>query len=487
MLEAVPLLAVTFFFISSFIWAIASVQLEDLRAHWPDRRCEGSAMLIAQMIPTDPNVNTSEFAYDNFRFCIDRIIANSLTVAFAPVFGLFQQQLDVTQPISQVLNRLRDAAGSLMAPATEIFQKVWDRFRIFAYQILRIFAKISGSLDRIFGIAISSVFMGMGVVRGLMNSIGFTIRVAIVLIIILSILVIWLWFIMWPVVPIILTAIGFISSTVYAADVAGVSGSFCFAPETLVRTARGWVRADTIRPGQDLGGADGIVEGVLEAEGGICVSIDGVVLSDNHLLFHDGKWIPAGSHPSALELRLIPKRLICLNTTSHTWTVKGKSGRELLLRDWEELPDGCDGEWEELIAKLLGSDSAPAGPGRGLLGEWCTVWKEEGPVQIRDIRIGDCVRDGDGSYTKVLAIYHDTSEFVPISGPNAAAWIWNEGRWQHPVEIDRQVTAKDGWHLITESGTFQAGQWTVRDFTEVGIHKLPLTSDFVMERLFRNR
>jgi hypothetical protein len=115
------------------------------------------------------------------------------------------------------------------------------------------------------------------------------------------------------------------------------------------------------------------------------------------------------------------------------------------------------------------------------------IWKQdEGPVQIRTVRVGDSVRDIDGSYTKVLAVYHDTSEFVPIAGPNAAAWIWLDGTWQHPDEVDREVTAKDGWQLITESGTFQAGQWAVRDFTEVGIHKLPLTSDFVMERLFRN-
>ncbi len=444
-------------------------------------------MLIAQMIPTDPNVNTSDFAYDNFRFCINRIISNSLTVAFAPIFGLFQQQLDVTQPISKVLNNLRDAAMSLLAPATQIFQRVWDRFRVLMFQILRIFSKIAGSLDRIFGIAVSSVFMGMGVVRGLMNSIGFTIRVAIVLIIILSILVIWLWFVMWPVIPIILTAIGFISSTVYAADVAGVSGSFCVAPETFVRTAQGWKRADAIVPGQDLG-AEGLVEGVLEAEGGTCVSIDGVILSDNHLLYHNGKWIPAGLHPNAYEIRSGPKRLICLNTSSHTWVVKGaNSGPELLLRDWEELPEGHDSAWEEIISQLLGSGLTRSAPGRGLLGEWCMIWKQdEGPVQIRTVRVGDSVRDIDGSYTKVLAVYHDTSEFVPIAGPNAAAWIWLDGTWQHPDEVDREVTAKDGWQLITESGTFQAGQWAVRDFTEVGIHKLPLTSDFVMERLFRN-
>lgn len=485
MLEAVPLLAVTFLFVSSFIWSIAQVQLDDVRANWDSRRCEPTSMLIAQMVPTDPTVNTTDFAFDNFRFCINQVIATSLSTAFAPVSQLFQKQMDLTQPMSQVLNNLRGSALSLLGPATGMFGMVWERFRILTFQILRIFAKLAGSLDRIFGIAISSVFMGMGLTKALMNSIGFTIRVAIVLIIILSILVIWLWFIMWPVIPIILTAIGFISASVYAGDVAGVSGSFCVAPDTLVETSRGWVRADSIRPGEELPG--GIVEGVLEACGGPCVSIDGVILSEIHLLLHNGKWIPAGHHPKALEVRTSPDRLYCLNTSSHIWRVKATlESPPLILRDWEELPDGFDAEWEQAIAKLLGSLQNSV-PGRGLLGEWTTVWtQEEGAVQIRSVKVGDCVRDGDGSYTRVLAVYHDTSEFIPIAGPNQAAWIWDRNGWSHPRTTDNQITAKDGWHLITESGTFQAGQHIVRDFTEVGIQKLPLTSDFVMERLSRS-
>ena len=444
------------------------------------------AMLLAQAIPTDPEVDTTEFAFTNFHFCVSGFITASLSQVLGPFLKVFQQQLDITQPISQVLNHLRDAAKSLLYPATKLFQIVWDKFRILTYQVLRIFAKIASSLDRIFGIAISSVFMGMGLWRGIMNSVGFAIRVAIVLIIILSILVVLLWFIMWPVIPVILTMIGFISATAYAGDVAGVSGSFCIAPETLVAMKGGWKRADQIQPGDTLD-KEGVVEGVLNAKGGACVCIDGVVISDNHLVSWNDTWIPAGMHPNAKKIRFPPDRLICLNTSFRVWRVKANSGstHELLLRDWEELPEDptVDAEWETLIAKLLGQPLLQSAPGRGLLGEWATVWKEEeGPVQIRSIRVGDYVRDGDGSYTEVLAVYHDTSEFVPISGPNASAWVWSGSQWIHPEE-DKQVCAKDGWHLITQSGTFQAGTWIVRDFTEVGIHKLPLTSSFVMQRL----
>lgn len=95
MLEALPLLATTFVFISIFLYIFTSIQLHDIRTNWNERRCELLVMLIAKSIP-DPNdssIDADDFAADNFSFCIQNIIAAS----FASVMGLqweyFQNKL----------------------------------------------------------------------------------------------------------------------------------------------------------------------------------------------------------------------------------------------------------------------------------------------------------------------------------------------------------------------------------------------------------
>jgi hypothetical protein len=110
-------------------------------------------------------------------------------------------------------------------------------------------------------------------------------------------------------------------------------------------------------------------------------------------------------------------------------------------------------------------------------------------VPLYDVEIGDEICDKDG-YTKVLAVYHDTSVGVPMEGPNDSAWIWYDGKkvWRHPLTQSKNTSYFQGMHLITESGTFitfpsPSTPCLVRDFTEVGLDRLERTYSTVLDAL----
>jgi hypothetical protein len=315
--------------------------------------------------------------------------------------------------------------------------------------------------------------------------------------IILCILVIFLYFVMWPVIPLILTMIGILSATVYAGNVSGMAGSFCVAPSTLVKTKRGWKMVCEIETGEELD--DGVVEGVLnfDGSGGECVSIDGLIISKSHLIFNGIEWVFAEKHLGAVECPS-PIFLYCLNTSSRTWTVKGSvHTSEHLIRDWEELPDSphIDFAWETLIDTLLNGTSKPlrVQPGRGLFGEDTVVWTKNTTVDICDVVVGDYIKDKTG-FTKVIGVYSDSSEVIPRSGPNRSVWYWSipKKRWIHPFTEDCSLKSKYGFHLVTESGTFFIGfnrpglkesKMLVRDFTEVGATRIHETYAFTAASL----
>jgi hypothetical protein len=102
--------------------------------------------------------------------------------------------------------------------------------------------------------------------------------------------------------------------------------------------------------------------------------------------------------------------------------------------------------------------------------------------------MGDSIKDSTG-FTKVLGVYRDTSQLVPLSGPNGSAWIFYEGKrvWKHPLPETLfetcQTFVKEGWHLITESGTFFANKNHVRDFTEIGYNRIDRTYQNVLDTL----
>jgi len=489
MLEAVPLLAVTLLLVGSFAYLFASIQLAEIRRDWNDRRCEPLVMMIAHMVPKKPD---PDFASDNFTFCIRELVNASMSIVTGPMLGVLDKQVEATTPIANSLNTLRSMAASLFAPLNAIIGTLWKKVMIGVYQAVRIFGRIHDAMDRVFAIAVATLFAGMSSFQAIQNSIGFVIQVCITILTILVALVVFLWFILFPVIPVILTTIGVISATLYGANVSGMSGSFCVAPGTEVQTAEGWKAVDTLVPGETL--KTGKVEGVLRVlttPSTRCVSLNGVILSVSHLVWWEGKWRPAGECESAVPVES-PSELYCLNTTNRVWTCRGANARNigLLLRDWEELPlsesSKMDHDWDVMIYKLLNPKTnrvhLPQG-GRGLLGRNTIVVEEtRGTISITEVRLGDRIRSSPTTWTRVVGLYHDTSELQPLSGPNLHTWVWfaEKKLWEHVPFVYSAI--KDGWHLITEEGVFEVwssnGHGLVRDFTEVGADRIHETYDY---------
>ena len=494
MLEAVPLIAVTIFFMSIFLYAYANLQLEEIRENWDERRCETLVMLLANMVPTDPNIDQSTFAVENFQFCIGKIIDSSLSIMLQPMMSSFSVQIDATKPISNAMNNLKKSAFSLLAPLLSIFGGMWTKLKLASFEIFRVYYNINMAMDRVFGIAAASLFAGMGLFNAIKSAMAFVLQVIIAILIILCILVIFLFFVMWPVIPIILTMIGILSATVYSANVSGMSESFCVGPDTLVKmgdVSNGyWKKVSEVRPGDSL--AEGIVEGVLRVgkpAHGTCVSIENVIISKSHLVFHEG-WISAGDHPNAKPADS-PESLYCLNTSSRIWEVKCVDSKTLKLRDWEEIPESSeqiDFAWESLISTMLnGPDKViplRSSAGRGLLGPSTFLWTDilGTNTPITQIKIGDYVRDRVG-FTKVIGVYSDIA-LVPESGPNSSVWYYMpiKGIWTH-ARGKGKTPSQPGYHLVTESGSFKIGfgkeKMLVRDFTEVGAKRIHETYPFI--------
>lgn len=489
MLEALPLLVTTLLLIGAFSYAYATVELKKIRANWNTLRCDPLVVLIAQMVPTDPNIDPSEFATDNFKFCTEKLVDASISIFIQPMLKLFTSQLGATDSIKNSINYLKKAATSLLDPINNSFNNSWSSVKLLVYQIARVFYNIHSAMDRIFGIATASVFAGISLFKGIQNAVGFVIQIIIAILIVLCVLVIFLYFVMWPVIPIILTMIGILSTSVYAANVSGMTDSFCVAPDTLVRMADGWKKVRDIVPGDKLN--DGTVEGVLKTAGSLCVEIEGVIISRSHLVYTD-KWISAGEHPLAKNIHTAPDFLYCLNTSNHIWEVKSsEDSKSLLLRDWEELPEGFDLEWEDLVYNLLNNNdsSSLTSAGRGLVGPKSYVINMSGDtIPITEVQIGDYIRDGIAT-TKVIGLYKDSATDVPVRGPNASCWVYRNvaSSWEH-VFFKATEFCKEGYQLITESGQYavifsigaQSQKIIMRDFTEVGadqIHKTyPFTS-----------
>lgn len=477
-----PLILVTFIYISIFIYSIASTQVEGLREDWNSVRCQPMAMLLASYIPTDPNVNRSKFSSDNFQFCIQTLVDSSIALFMSPVMGVFATHITAAKSTQQSVNNMRNSAASDIAnPFNSLMNFAWKKFGHILAQIMRVMYKINSSFQRIFGITIATVFAGMSVFTSINNTIKLIIRVCIILLIIIIALLFLIFIPISPFIAIFLIpTIIYISETEYAGSVGGMQGSLnnCVAAGTPVKCKKGWKMVEDICLGDVLW--EGTVEGILCGKGSASVLIHSVKVSAMHIVFDasSSRWVFAKDHTAAIPCDA-PARVYSLVTSSRTWIVRGEE--ELLLRDWTHSADGSEAVIQRKICSLLQTPFVGV-RGLGLVGPNSMVLRGEQAVPLRSVQVGDRVWDGSG-YTEVTSIYVST-ELGNASGPNSSAWSRESAsaNWvQRPVMAEGvQVPLI---HCGTASGFLEVDGEVIRDFNEIDKDHFMELEEFLLSLL----
>ena len=464
--------------------------LTDIQAimnDWTNRRCDIDIMFSAFLYkPYDDPRSTSEFAGDNFTFCVKTIFNEGIKILVTPVLAILGKQLDVTDVLKEIFNILRTIKANAMASFMKILDPVWKRFAKTALLFSQNFQRMLSAMSRVGAIALATLYMGMGIQIAIQNTIDFVVKVVIIIMNILVALVAILFLILWPLIPfVILPTIDMLEAAGFGDRLGGLRSGFCFDPSTLItlktseRVPIGSLKAgDRLWDGSEVEGVL-IVDGSLE----LLYSIDSILVSGDHLLYDERskEWIPVLHHPSAKHVSYRSKTLVCLRTTNREINLRGSKSM-WKFRDWEELPSGYDAEWEMIIHHLLNKEikkTEKAPSDYPMIGASCEILHGTGEKRpISSVKIGDLIF-GDSGATRVTGIYKGT--LVPEDSFTDGVWIKKE-KWEH-LEPSGRGSLKPGYHLTTESGTFWVDtkefSGFVRDFTEVGVERLSLTYPFV--------
>ena len=316
-------------------------------------------------------------------------------------------------------------------------------------------------------------------------------------------MMIFLFFVLWPVMPLIASTVAIIAVTASAGAVGGMAETFCFRGETRVRTRAGLQRIDELRLGTILEG-DGIVTGVFEFDTPAydLYVLDGIAVSGTHIVYRpDGAPTHVKDHADARRFDGDAGKVYCLLTTNHRIPIQGDRG-VTQFADWEELDDLEDlKRWNREVFETLN----PGVPYRrsmpkallseSVLTRASRLETPEGEQPIETLRPGSIVLDADGHPTRVTGVVKVApSEVAGVgavgTGAQASlgAWLRIDGLWQQPTVLQPVTALRDPlYSLFTEAGTFRiAGGVGMRDFTDVGAEDLPKTYDWVLESLGKN-
>ena len=424
-----------------FAVLLGSSSRDEVMQHWGKRRCDIDVLLASAMFKPEGDMrSTSQFASDNFNFCVGELVTKQLTTLYAPLFSTLQSQMGAADVFSEIMGTLRLQMKSIFTPFTGMMGSNWVKFKQIGSLFSRIFQQLYMAMKRAAGMGVAAMYVGISLFVGMLNAIDFTINVIIIILYIIFALAILYYA---PVIP----AIFFIILATVGIEIAfpgrlGGKG-FCFSADTPVILRDGTTKPiSKIKIGDVLEGG-GVVEKVqiIEDSEEDLYILDGITVTGTHRVWHqqEDKYIDVKTHPEATLSDKKLAKLWDLSTSSKIIPVKGLTAT-IKFSDWEDLPQ-----------------------------HWCFV--PETPIvlysgeilPICKIQLGDILRDGS-VVEAVLELPGDDQSLYEFFGIHVSGlhrvWSYSHDKYihikDHNLATKTTLTAPVLWSLITSKRTIIA-------------------------------
>jgi hypothetical protein len=513
-----PFFLLVLFFIGLTGWLVSYLEHAKVLRDWETRRCEFPIMVAARFFKPDTDPRTpSEFSSENFEFCTKRFTDSFLSVMMAPVTWLFAKDVNLAGGAMGALKQVREVTQRVYTAFTTYLTSYLEKYKRSMGGLRRILIYLKMAVQRMSAIALSTIYMGMTMFRGMVTSIQVVVRVILIICAIMIAILILLWFVLFPVIPIIMSTLTAVIALVMtlsvvmsgslAADAESKKGGFCFAQGTRVRVVREEVCStlpiEEIQVGDVLSDGGRVTARMeMTSDGVAWYSLEGIFVSGDHMVESEEGWgwvkndkraVPSVPPPSCSSV-------YCFNTTTRCIPIASrKTGKTIRFRDWEEFEESdTEGhqQWAEWVQMQLNgvpmrgteTEAEKEGPDLPLCEKDTEVLTVSGWRPIQSLSVGDRIMGRDHPQTVLGCITGMTTEkgFLPDG------WIWypTEPHWRREADIvpqNRTVRPGMGYQLITESGEFQSryGDKVVwrRDMTEVGYQAIQESYEWVLGRL----
>lgn len=491
----------TAFMLFALAIVAAYIRRDEIMANWSKYRADPLYMFAAPMFkPDDDPRSRLAFGLDNFVSVVTALIMKVFSVFLQPILKIFQGMTGSLEETANGIMNMRGIFSNMFKKFNDVTNLFQRRFNTTLHSLRVTWIKLRESINKTFGVAVSTLYAGVSVFRVIDNMFRLMTIVSIAILSILLGFVVFFFFILWPILPIIIIALHFIAQTPYAGEVTGMEGAFCFNKNTLIKTATGSKPIQEITIDTVLHNNSKVV-GTLKFDGNYEPLYDlyGIQVSGTHIYYDNNIPIFVKDHKDAVKGYVSTREVYCLLTSDHKIPVLNNN-RIYLFADWEEIDDIHDLEsWNKLVFTILNPDISYQKPSsinlesEAALSAETLVCTPHGRVPVKSLAPGAIVIDTNGAPTHVTGVVNlDASQIAGVRQYNAhtfvssGAWVRMNNIWSMESAVHK--TPQSTWHMLfTESGTFRISVNNnlvdLRDFSDVGSQHISKTYTSVLQML----
>jgi len=464
-------LLVTLCVFAVYSYCKIGVTKDEIAADWTNQRCKPQNVLFAGFI-TKPEGKTSfQYTGENFQYCVQNILLNITSYALLP----FQY---ATNSIVNLFNSLGKAIDSIRSIMTNIRGNV----KIFSEDILQrilntlvplqtVFLAVKDTFNKIQGVMVSGLYTMLGSYYTLQALMGAILELIIKMLIVLVVIIVGLWILpfTWPAaasmtavflgISIPLAIIIHFMTNVLHIQAAGIPRLRCFDKNVKLKMMDGTNKTiENIKPGDKLISNNKVTSVIkVLAKDLIMYNLDGIIVSESHIVRYNRNWIPINKHPDAIKIdNYNEPYLYCINTNSKLIVINN-----IFFTDWDELFEKnlnniltyCNNYDKSNLNHIIDiNDSYKIhkylDDGYNKLA--IILLKDKTYKFIKDIQIGDILEDEYGKETIVYGIVKIDKNGIQ--------------KYKEESNLEKNNQNNILYHLLTTSGTFIVNGIIIQDY-----------------------
>ena len=402
------LISILLFLGISYCFVIMNIQ--PIKDNWVNERCKPYIIPFAGIINRPENMSTYEYTNQNFQYCMQNIIKDVTGEAVQPLTFITNILNEMANIIKASINAIRNMFNKVRTEIQAVTQEVMGRLGNIMVPLQQIIIAMRDMLSKVQGVMTASLYTMLGSYYTLQSLMGAIAQFIISILIALAAIIIVLWLLpfTWGVAA-TMTAL-FLSIAIPMAIILNFMMEYlhvhpsmsiptiqCFDEETNIGLQDGsFKKIKDIHIGDNLlsykqsnNNKKNTVTSIFKVDASLSkmYSLEGILVSDSHLVKYNEKWIRVSSHPFAKKVAFYDKPfLYCLNTTSKVILVG-----EQIFSDWDE----------EIVKNVNVNDKNEIiGLGGGFHEKTTIFLQDKNKKHISEINIGDILEKGE----KVIGI-----------------------------------------------------------------------------------
>jgi hypothetical protein len=479
------IIIVTILLILFCLYCSAKINSQQIKKDWINQRCKPNVMPFAGYINKPPNMSASNFTKQNFDYCVQQNVTGMTGHYLQPLNFInstlyFTSSLLINSVTSSfdMINKMKELFVELMRQIKKLFSNI-------LIPIQKIILAFKDTFGKLAGILVASVYSFIGAyytIRSIMEVIARAL-VRVLIIMAAIVLLMWLTPFTWGAAAtgtVVLTAVAIPLAIfldffvkVFHVDLGLTvpkinSGKKmkCFDENTILNMNDGTTKTiKDILPGDVLEN-NNEVTGIFKVltEGSELYDLNGVIVSDTHMVKYNNEWLRVCKHPFSRKLAFYENKpyLYCLNTVSKTIIIN-----DVVFSDWDEIYD----ENVALLSHKLQGDFVS-----GFASDSPIILKNGDIKKISEIKVGEVLEKGEKVYGIVKIDGSNCEQFIYKLGKNMVAGgpnlIMCDKKYftSSTIDLDEKYKNKRGisdeylFHLLTDKKTFKVNNVEFGDY-----------------------